>query len=122
MRTGHRVHHRREEHHARLAEPVGGGVNAKPTRRQDEVGLVIDQRLEHHRYLGRIVLPIGIERDHIVGPELDAEPIADPQRHAVAEVRREHEGECAVLERDLCSSVCATVHDDQRDHRQPTRL
>ena len=40
----------------------------EPPRGDDEVGLVVDQRLEHDRDLGRVVLAVGVEGDHVPRP------------------------------------------------------
>ena len=53
-------------------------------RGHDEVRLVVDEGLEHDRDLGRVVLAVGVEGDHVLRAQLDAERVADPQRVAVA--------------------------------------
>jgi hypothetical protein len=46
VRAGHEVHHRGEHDDARLAHRVDGRVGAEAPRGDDEVGLVVDERLE----------------------------------------------------------------------------
>ncbi len=43
-------------------------------------------------HLGRVVLAVGVEGDHVAGPPVDAEAVADPEGHPVAEVGREDTG------------------------------
>ena len=56
-------------------------VSCPSTREADhEVGLVVDERLEHDRDLGGVVLTVGVERDDELGAELDAQRVPDAQR------------------------------------------
>ena len=77
MGAGQQVHERREEHHTQLTVPVSCPVHAQAPRGHHEVGLVVHQRLKQLRHLGGIVLAVGIEGDHVLGPQGNTEVIAD---------------------------------------------
>ena len=66
MGTGQQVHERREEDDAELAVPVRRLVHAEAARGHHEVGFVVHERLQHLRQLGRIVLAVGVEGDHVL--------------------------------------------------------
>ena len=85
-----------------------------------EVRLVVDQRLQHGRDLGGVVLAVGVQCDDVLRPELDAQGVAHPQRVAVAEVLGQHVGHGAGVLGHLVGLVGASVdHDEGRD-REPT--
>ena len=92
------------------------------TRGHDEVRRVVDQRLEHDGDLGRIVLPVGVQRDDELRAELDAERVADAQGVAVPEVLAQDEGHRAGVLGDLVGLVAAAVDHDEGGHRQAAGL
>ena len=111
-----------EEDDASLPVPVRGLVDPEPAGGDDEVGRVVDERAEHRLDLGRVVLPVGVERDDVAGAGADAEVVADPQRDAVAEVDGEDERHRTALDRHPVGGVVPAVDDDDWRHREPARL
>ena len=101
---------------------VGRRVGPEHPRGHDEVGLVLDQRLEHGRDLGRVVLAVGVEGDAVLRAQLDAEGVTHPQGVAVAQVLAQHEGHGAAVLGDLGGLVLAAVDHDQRGDGQTAGL
>ena len=116
------AHDPREDAHARLAEQVRRGVLPQAPGRHDEVGLVVDQGLQHDRDLRRVVLTVGVERHHELRSELDGQRIPHPERVAMAEVLREHEGDRTGLGAPRVGVVVAAVDDHHRGQRQAAGL
>src|SRR3954468_21167664 len=70
-------------------EPIAKSASPEPRGADREVGPARDHRLEDHRQLGRFPRPVAVERDDVAGAVLAREPVADPQRDAVAAVALE---------------------------------
>ena len=70
------------------AEPVGRLVHAEPAGGDDEVGRVVEQRLEHGRHFARVVLAVGVEGDHVAGAVGGGQLVAQAQGGALAQVHR----------------------------------
>ena len=68
---------------------------------------------EHGRHLGRVVLAVGVEGDHVAGAVGRGQPVAEPQGRALAQVDRQHAGVDPGVEGHLGGAVGAAV-----DHHQ----
>ena len=104
------------------AQPVVGLRAAEHARAEHEVGLAVDHRLEHAGHVGRIPLAVGVERHQVARAVLAAQPVADPERRALAEVLLQPGDERAVRARDLARGVGAAVVDDDGLHGQAAGL
>ena len=89
VRAGQQPRQRREHVHASLAKSVLGLRPPENPRPDDEVGLVAASGSSTLGQLGRVPLPVGVERDDEAGAVLAGELVANPQRHAVAAVALE---------------------------------
>ena len=118
----HCAHRPREDANTDLAEAIGRCVLPEDAGSDDEVRGIVDQRLQHHRNFGWVVLAVRIECDDVLRAELDAQRIADAEGVAVPEVLLQYEGQCAGVLGDLVGLVTPAVDHDERRHRQAARL
>src|SRR5215469_774243 len=111
-----------EEANAEIAETVRVLGPPELTRPDHEVGLVFLQDAQHGWQVGRVPLPVAVERGDVVGTSLAGDAVPGPQRHTVAAVGGERADERAVPLGDLGGAVRAAVVDHQARHAHASYL
>jgi hypothetical protein len=91
-------------------------VHPEAARGDDEVGRVVEQGLDHGAQLGRVVLAVGVQGDHVPGAEVGGQLVADAEGGTVAQVDRQHAGEHPGLEGHTGRVVGPPVHHHQSRH------
>jgi hypothetical protein len=79
-------------------------------------GAVLLQDAHHGRQVGRIPLPVTVERGDVAGTRLAGDAVPEPQRHTVTAVGGQRADQRAVPLSDLGGAVRAAVVDHQARH------
>ena len=100
-----------------IAERVGVLSLAELAGAEDEVRLAALHDRDHRGQVGRVPLAVAVEGGDVLRAALAGDPVAEPERDAVAAVGRQRADQRAVPLGDLRRGVGTAVVDHEQRHR-----